>query len=82
MGSITGGQSWVEREGKLHWKGTVATEAEKNEIWTAKGQATVVPALRSTPATTLVISRSQITELATANRTTNHVSSSTVPNAR
>jgi nucleoid-associated protein YgaU len=24
-----------EREGKLHWKGTVATEAEKNEIWTA-----------------------------------------------
>jgi hypothetical protein len=21
-----------EREGKLHWKGTVATEAEKNEI--------------------------------------------------
>jgi len=24
-----------EREGQLHWKGTVATEAEKNEIWTA-----------------------------------------------
>ena len=24
-----------EREGKLHWKGTVATEAEKNEIWGA-----------------------------------------------
>ena len=24
-----------EREGKLHWKGTVATEAEKNEIWMA-----------------------------------------------
>jgi nucleoid-associated protein YgaU len=24
-----------EREGKLYWKGTVATEAEKNEIWTA-----------------------------------------------
>ena len=24
-----------EREGKLHWKGTVATEAEKNEIWNA-----------------------------------------------
>lgn len=24
-----------ERDGKLHWKGTVATEAEKNEIWTA-----------------------------------------------
>ena len=24
-----------EREGKLHWKGTVATEAEKNEIWSA-----------------------------------------------
>ena len=24
-----------EREGKLHFKGTVATEAEKNEIWTA-----------------------------------------------
>lgn len=24
-----------EREGKLHWKGTVATEAEKNELWTA-----------------------------------------------
>ena len=24
-----------ERQGKLHWKGTVATEAEKNEIWTA-----------------------------------------------
>jgi nucleoid-associated protein YgaU len=24
-----------ERGGKLHFKGTVATEAEKNEIWTA-----------------------------------------------
>lgn len=24
-----------EREGKLHFKGTVATEAEKNEIWNA-----------------------------------------------
>ncbi len=24
-----------ERDGKLHWKGTVASEAEKNEIWTA-----------------------------------------------
>jgi nucleoid-associated protein YgaU len=24
-----------ERDGKLHWKGTVATEAEKNEIWAA-----------------------------------------------
>jgi hypothetical protein len=24
-----------EREGKLHFKGTVATETEKNEIWTA-----------------------------------------------
>ena len=24
-----------ERDGKLHWKGTVATEAEKNEIWSA-----------------------------------------------
>lgn len=24
-----------EREGKLHFKGTVATEAEKNEIWMA-----------------------------------------------
>jgi nucleoid-associated protein YgaU len=24
-----------ERNGKLHFKGTVATEAEKNEIWTA-----------------------------------------------
>lgn len=24
-----------EREGKLYWKGTVATEAEKNEIWNA-----------------------------------------------
>lgn len=24
-----------ERDGKLHWKGTVATEAEKNAIWTA-----------------------------------------------
>ncbi len=24
-----------EREGKLHWKGTVATEAEKNQIWDA-----------------------------------------------
>ena len=24
-----------EREGKLHFKGTVASEAEKNEIWTA-----------------------------------------------
>ena len=24
-----------ERDGKLHSKGTVATEAEKNEIWTA-----------------------------------------------
>ena len=24
-----------ERDGKLHFKGTVATDAEKNEIWTA-----------------------------------------------
>ena len=24
-----------EREGKLYWTGTVATEAEKNEIWNA-----------------------------------------------
>jgi nucleoid-associated protein YgaU len=24
-----------ERDGKLHFKGTVATEAQKNEIWTA-----------------------------------------------
>jgi nucleoid-associated protein YgaU len=24
-----------ERDGKLYWKGMVATEAEKNEIWTA-----------------------------------------------
>jgi nucleoid-associated protein YgaU len=24
-----------ERDGKLHWKGTVATEDEKNEIWSA-----------------------------------------------
>jgi LysM repeat protein len=24
-----------ERDGKLHFKGTVATEAEKNELWTA-----------------------------------------------
>jgi nucleoid-associated protein YgaU len=24
-----------EREGKLYWKGTVATEADKNEIWNA-----------------------------------------------
>jgi nucleoid-associated protein YgaU len=24
-----------ERDGKLHFKGTVATEAEKNEIWSA-----------------------------------------------
>ena len=24
-----------ERDGKLHWKGTVATEAQKNEIWSA-----------------------------------------------
>jgi nucleoid-associated protein YgaU len=24
-----------ERDGKLYWKGTVATEAQKNEIWTA-----------------------------------------------
>ena len=24
-----------ERDGKLHFKGTVGTEAEKNEIWTA-----------------------------------------------
>src|SRR5688572_31835779 len=24
-----------ERDGKLHWKGTVGTEAEKNEIWGA-----------------------------------------------
>ena len=24
-----------ERDGKLHFKGTVSTEAEKNEIWTA-----------------------------------------------
>jgi nucleoid-associated protein YgaU len=24
-----------ERDGKLHFKGTVATEAEKNEVWTA-----------------------------------------------
>lgn len=32
-GKFTG--SAEERDGKLHWKGTVATEAEKNEIWTA-----------------------------------------------
>lgn len=25
----------IEEGGKLHWKGTVATEAEKNEIWNA-----------------------------------------------
>jgi LysM repeat protein len=25
----------TERDGKLYWKGTVATEAEKNEIWNA-----------------------------------------------
>jgi nucleoid-associated protein YgaU len=24
-----------ERDGKLHFKGTIATEAEKNELWTA-----------------------------------------------
>src|SRR4029453_13173387 len=24
-----------ERDGKLHFKGTVSTEAEKNELWTA-----------------------------------------------
>ena len=24
-----------ERDGRLHWKGTVATEAQKNEIWSA-----------------------------------------------
>jgi nucleoid-associated protein YgaU len=24
-----------EHDGKLHWKGTVATEAEKNELWNA-----------------------------------------------
>ena len=24
-----------ERDGKLHFKGTVASEADKNEIWTA-----------------------------------------------
>jgi nucleoid-associated protein YgaU len=24
-----------ERDGKLHWKGTVATEGEKNELWAA-----------------------------------------------
>jgi nucleoid-associated protein YgaU len=24
-----------ERDGKLYWKGTVATDAERNEIWTA-----------------------------------------------
>lgn len=24
-----------ERDGKLYWKGTVSTEAEKNEIWSA-----------------------------------------------
>ena len=24
-----------ERDGKLHFKGTVSTEADKNEIWTA-----------------------------------------------
>jgi nucleoid-associated protein YgaU len=24
-----------ERDGKLYWKGTVATEAERNEIWSA-----------------------------------------------
>lgn len=24
-----------ERDGKLYWKGTVATDAEKNEIWNA-----------------------------------------------
>jgi nucleoid-associated protein YgaU len=27
--------SAVEQDGKLHFKGTVATEVEKNEIWTA-----------------------------------------------
>ncbi len=27
--------STEEREGKLHFKGTVATDAEKNEIWNA-----------------------------------------------
>ena len=32
-GKFQGGAE--ERDGKLHWKGTVATEAEKNEIWNA-----------------------------------------------
>lgn len=32
-GKFNGGAE--ERDGKLHWKGTVATEAEKNEIWNA-----------------------------------------------
>jgi nucleoid-associated protein YgaU len=32
-GKFQGGAE--ERDGKLYWKGTVATEAEKNEIWTA-----------------------------------------------
>jgi nucleoid-associated protein YgaU len=32
-GKFQGGAE--ERDGKLYWKGTVATEAEKNEIWNA-----------------------------------------------
>ncbi len=32
-GKLQGGAE--ERDGKLHWKGTVATDAEKNEIWNA-----------------------------------------------
>ena len=32
-GKFQGGAE--ERDGKLHWKGTVASEADKNEIWNA-----------------------------------------------
>lgn len=32
-GKFQGGAE--ERDGKLYWKGTVATEAQKNEIWDA-----------------------------------------------
>ena len=32
-GKFQGGAE--ERDGKLYWKGTVATEAEKNQIWDA-----------------------------------------------
>ena len=35
MGMSQSYGSAEERDGKLHFKGTVATEAEKNEIWTA-----------------------------------------------